>query len=106
MKNMEYKVRITEFAEEELKNIYNYIYQNLKEPQIAKRVVNKIEQEIYRLKISPHLYQEVYIKPRNERYRRAIIGKYIILYKIEENKKEVLIFRIFYGKKDYLVIHN
>lgn len=109
MKNMEYnkyRLRYTNEVEEELDDIYNYISRILKEPRIASRLINKIEQEIYRLETSPYLGQRVNIKPRNEECRRMVIGNYIALYKIEETQKEILIFHIFYGKRDYLANNN
>lgn len=45
MKNMEYneyKLNYTNEVEEELDEIYNYISQVLKEPEIARRQINKI----------------------------------------------------------------
>ncbi len=104
MKNLEYKYswRFVGASREELREIYNYISQILKEPQIAERLTRKIIQEIDRLEMSPYLGQRVNIKPRNEECRRLVIGNYIALYKIEETQKEILIFHIFYGKRNYL----
>ena len=109
MKNMEYneyKLNYTNEVEEELDEIYNYISQVLKEPEIARRQINKIRQEIHMLITSPYLGQRVNIKPRNEECRRLVIRNYIALYKIEETQKEILIFHIFYGKRNYLANNN
>ena len=108
MKNLEYKYswRFVGASRKELREIYNYISQILKEPQIAERLTRKIIQEIDRLEMSPYLGQRVNIKPRNEECRRLVIGNYIALYKIEETQKEILIFHIFYGKRNYLANSN
>ncbi len=109
MKNMEYdkyQLKFSNVLEEDLSEIYNYIAQILKEPIIAKRLVNKIEEEIYRLEMSLYLGQKVHVKPRNEEYRRLVIGNYIVLYRIEDTQKEILIFHIFYGKRNYLANNN
>lgn len=109
MKNLEYnkyKVQLVGTFKEDLRNIYNYIYQVLQEPLVAKRLIHKIRQEMKILETSPYGCQKIYVKPQNELYRRLIIGKYIVLYQINEEQKEVLVSRIFYGKRDYLAIDD
>ena len=109
MKNLEYDkytLRLVSTAEGDLREIHNYISQILQEPQIANRLIKKIKREMNILKRSPYACIEVHTKRQKESYRRLVIGNYIVLYKIREIKKEVLIFHIFYGKRDYLVIDN
>lgn len=45
---------------------------------------------------------EIEIKPKNQSYRRLIVEKYVVLYRVEEAKKEVAIFEVIYGGRDYL----
>ena len=47
---------------------------------------------------------EVHIKPHNEVYRKLVIDNYIVLYEVDENYKQVVVYRIIYGKTDYLKI--
>lgn len=42
------------------------------------------------------------IKPKNQIYRRLVIDNYVVLYRVEEEKKEVVIFQILYGGRNYL----
>ena len=41
-------------------------------------------------------------KLRAEGDRRAVIGSYVLVYKIDEVSKNVLIMRYFYGARDYM----
>lgn len=43
-----------------------------------------------------------YTKLQAEEYRRAVIGSYVLVYKIDEASKNVLIMRHFYGARDYV----
>lgn len=45
---------------------------------------------------------EVHIKPNNEMYRRLLIDNFIALYGVDEKYKQVVIYRVIYGKTDYL----
>ena len=64
--------------------------------------MHKIEKEIFMLDNSPYICMEVHIKPRNKMYRRLIVENYIVLYRVIEEKKQVVIFHILYGGRNYL----
>ena len=97
-----YKVILTDSAKEDLNEIYEYISFKLLENNSAKRLMKNIEKNILRLENYPYLCVEVNVKPHNEPYRKLLIGKYIALYRVNEKNKQVNIFNIVYGKKDYL----
>ena len=50
--------------------------------------------------------RKVQIKPNNDIYRKLVVDNYIVLYEIEEQHKQVVIYRVIYGKCDYLQIKN
>ena len=104
MNTKDYEVVLTDVAKEELNDIYEYISKNLKEKNIANKVMNKIEKNILRLANNPYSCMEVHIKPHNEIYRKLVIDNYIALYEVNKQKREVIIYRIIYGKLDYLEI--
>ena len=106
MNTNSYKIILTDTAKEELQGIYEYISNKLLEKQIAKKLMNKIEQNIMKLEQNPYLYSKVCVKPHNDTYRRLIIDNYVALYDIEENEKQVIIYRILYGRMDYLNIEE
>lgn len=99
-----YKIIFTDSAKEEMQNIFDYISEKLNNKLVADSLMNRIEIVLLRLKQMPFLTTKVHIKPQNKIYRRLVINNYIILYKIEEEKKQVIIHRVLYGRRDYLNI--
>ena len=99
-----YEIVFTDTAKEELEEIYEYISEHLLEVGAANRLMDKIEQSILRLEQNPYSCVEVHIKPHNDVYRKLVIDNYIALYEVEENYKQVVIYRVLYGGMDYLNI--
>lgn len=97
-----YEIVFTDTAKEELEGIYNYISEHLLEVEVANRLMDKIEQNILRLEQNPYSCLEVHIKPHNNLYRKLVIDNYVALYEIEETYKQVVIYRVLHGKRDYL----
>lgn len=97
-----YNIVLTDNAKTDLEEIYKYISENLIEPNSANRLMEKIEKEILLLERNPYSCVEVIVKPHKKKYRKLVIGKYIVLYRINEELKEVVIDDIIYGKRDYL----
>ena len=97
-----YEIILTDIAKEELEKIYEYISEHLLEKAAADRLMDKIEQNILRLEQNPYSCVEVRIKPHNEVYRKLVIDNYIALYEVDEKYKQVVIYRVIYGKMDYL----
>ena len=64
--------------------------------------MNKIEQNILTLEQNPYLYTKVCVKPHNDIYRRLVVDNYVVLYDVIEKEKQVIIYRILYGRMDYL----
>lgn len=97
-----YEIILTDIAKEELEDIYDYIYNQLLAEKAANNLMEKIEKQILLLENNPYACVEVSIKPKNELYRRLIIDNYIVLYQVEEEYKQVVIYRVLYGKRDYI----
>lgn len=102
--NSSYEVVLTDTANEELEEIYEYIFKHLIEEQAANRLMEKIEQNFLRLEQNPYSCMEVHIKPHNELYRKLVIDNYIALYEVDEKYKQVVVYRVLYGRMDYLKI--
>ncbi|MCI8641795.1 MAG: type II toxin-antitoxin system RelE/ParE family toxin [Clostridia bacterium] len=101
-----YEIVFTDTAKEELEEIYEYISEHLLEVGAANRLMDKIEQSILRLEQNPYSCVEVHIKPHNNVYRKLVIDNYIALYEVEETYKQVVIYRVVYGKRDYLKMED
>ena len=99
-----YEIVLTDIAKEEIEEIYEYISQELSEISAANRLMDKIEQNFLRLEQNPYSCVEVHIKPHNEVYRKLVIDNYIALYEVDEKYKQVVIYRVVYGRMDYLIL--
>ena len=79
---------------ERLRNKYNnYYYQE--------KLINKIEKDIMNLVHMPRIHKTlISAEDKDGEYRRIVLGKYIVIYKIVET--EIIILRIFNQKENYL----
>ena len=100
--DIKYNIIFTKMAKQDLMEIYKYISEKLKEPQIATKLMGKIEKKVSQLQYEPYRCMEIHIKSRNKLYRRLIVENYVVLYRVIEEKRQVIIFHIFNGRKNYL----
>ena len=97
------KIRLTPLALSDLQEIKSYITNELCNPIAAKKVVNKIIDDYSLLEISPLMGAPLSSKIQFETdYRFLVSGNYIVFYKPED--EYVSIYRILYGKRDYIKI--
>ncbi len=97
-----YEIVFTDSANADLEEIYEYIHKKLKEENSAEDLIDSIENNILRLEKYPYSCVEVNVKPHKRMYRKLVIDKYIVLYRVNEERKQVIIFNVIYGKRDYL----
>lgn len=81
-----YEIVLTDIAKEELEYVYEYISENLYANQAANNLMDKIEQSVLILEKNPFACTEVCIKPHNEIY--------------------LVIYRVIYGRRDYINIED
>ncbi len=97
-----YKIKLTMRAKNDYKRIIRYIKFNLNEPIIAEKYAILIKDKINSLESYPHKFEIIESKLiKQNDIRKMIINNYIVLYKITEQKKEVVILRILYNSMDW-----
>ena len=97
-----YTVNMTPKAADDLDNIYRYISEELFATSAATNILERIEKEIMRLKEFPfscNYLADEYL--RNKGYRKLIVDNYIVFYLIVEEREQVIIMRVLYGKQKY-----
>lgn len=98
-----YKLAVSEFAHENLDNIISYIAVQLANSIAATNFLNEVEKCYGYLKSNPFMYERCYdIRLEKEGYRKVTIKNYVLVYKIDEAAKAVIIHRFFYGAQDYV----
>lgn len=101
--NKYYIIKATPAYKREFRQIYNYIKKKLQNEIAAENLVKKTKKIIAELKYSPHAYRE--IKRGNSKrkaFRKIKINNYILLYTVDEDKKQVTVSHMFYGRSNYI----
>lgn len=102
MENDRYCIRYTPLAYEDLDAIDDYIGKTLDNPSAAKRLLEKMERSLHRLKQFPRLgaeVEDIYLASRG--YRKLVVENYLIFYIIHETQQEIVVMRILYGAREY-----
>ena len=96
---MSFKVRYSRLAANDLKNIYKYIAQTLQAQHAAKRLVNKIRNEVSGLQTMPERFPLLDSEPlRSMQLRKLVVENYLCLFLVEDST--VYVVRIFYGARN------
>ena len=98
----EYKVNVTEPAENDLRDIVRYISSQLNAPMTALNMSRTITDAIAKLKTTALAHPLV----RDDRlaalgYRPLIVKNHIAFYIVNEKEKYVDVDRILYGRRDW-----
>lgn len=102
-KNEPFEVEFTDECIEEMNEIYEYISNNLKEDNVAKRLMTEVADKVLNLANEPKLYMKIGKVDRLKReYHRMVVKNYVILYTIDFEKRKVYISRMIYGRRNYL----
>lgn len=105
-RNKAFEIEFTDECNEEINEIYEYISNNLKENNAAKRLINEVTNKILNLANEPELYMKMGKSDRLRReYRRIVVKNYIVLYIIDFEKRKVYISHMIYGKRNYLNLY-
>lgn len=99
---MAYRIVETELALRDLDSILSYIALTLSNLSAAASFADEIEKCYSNLEEMP-LMCEFCHDPRLRvlGYRKAVIKNYVMVYKVDEAEKTVIILRFFYGRQDY-----
>ena len=97
-----YRVTLFDRAYRDLDGIYDYIANTLIEPGIALNIVDEIETAILSLDTMPHRCSERKIGVyANQGYRQLFVGNYTVLFRIDEERKLVMIVTIRYSSSQF-----
>lgn len=97
----EYHVVLLSQALRDLDDIYGYIAGTLLEPNTAMQLIDNIEYEILSLREMPHRCptrrQGIY----SGKYRQLFIKNYTVVFRIDEDKKQVVVVTVRYAKSQF-----
>lgn len=99
---MKYSIIRTDKADEQLREIIFYIADDSGSIDIALKYLNKIEKTISSLEDFPMSGSiPRYSILRKQGFRVLVVEKHLIFYKINEDKREVIIYAIVDGRREY-----
>ncbi|NLV23056.1 MAG: type II toxin-antitoxin system RelE/ParE family toxin [Syntrophomonadaceae bacterium] len=97
-----YKVVVTELVQGDLDSIVSYIAGQLANPTAVGHLLDEVDECYSNLRKLPLLYElSRDNRLATEEYHKAVIGNYVMIYKVNEATKTVTIYRFFYGPRDY-----
>ncbi len=99
---MKYKIVRTDKADEQLREIVFYIAEDSGSIDIALNYLDKIEAAINDLEDFPMSGSiPRYSILRKQGYRVLIVERHLIFYKVDDNKRVVIIYAIVDGRREY-----
>ena len=97
----EYKIKVTRQAKEHLALIREYIATELKEPIIAKRILELFKSEMMSLQTMPYRVKCIDEQPWGEiGFRKIRVKNYYVYFCVDESRKEVQILAVIYVRRD------
>ncbi|MEG6616503.1 type II toxin-antitoxin system RelE/ParE family toxin [Peptococcaceae bacterium 1198_IL3148] len=98
---MKYKINLTEQADADLRNIYEYIAFTLLEPDIAAGQLERIEKGILGLVEMPERFCMFKKEPWFSRgFRQMPVDNFIVFYIPKTVNNTVNVIRVMYGERD------
>jgi len=97
-----YDVIVSPEAENDLERIIRYLAVDLRNPQAATALADKIESCLDDLSTMPSKYsfcKDTFLRTMG--YHRASVGNYLIIYRIHEPTHRVLIVHYYHTLQDY-----
>ena len=93
---MAYKISYKAYAERDMWQITDYISDD--SIHAAQKFLSTLKEKISSLSDMPYRYPK--IDPDKE-YRKMVVGRYVVLYVVEERAKKVIIMRVVHGMRNY-----
>jgi addiction module RelE/StbE family toxin len=98
---MIYEVEVSQQADSDLREIFEYIAFELQSPKNASGQLDRLEKQILSLNTMPERYRRYEKEPWKSRGLRVLpVDKYVVLYIPDCDKKVVTILRVMYTRRD------
>lgn len=98
-----YKIIWSPKSYKDLQNIYDHIAYYFKEKRIANNMTKKILNSILSLEYYPERYTSIVnYKDKIKKLRKLVVNKYVVIYEVNNNTRQVFILHIFHCNQNYL----
>ena len=100
---MEYSVKLTPNAIEQIQETIAYISKELLEPEIARAWFDYLRKEIEGLSTMPARFSVVKEEPWLSRgYRKMVVKNFVVYYYVDGERRIVWVTAVIYGRRDQL----
>ena len=100
---MIYEVEVSEQADSDLREIFEYIAFELQSPENASGQLDRLEEQILSLDTMPERYRKYEKEPWKSRGLRVLpVDNYVVLYISDSDKMVVTILRVMYVGRDII----
>lgn len=100
---MEYKVKLTPQAVEQIQQTVSYISRNLLEPETAKLWSALLKKEIASLNFMPQRFPLTEEEPwHSYGIRKMTVRNFLVYYLVDDDKKQVSITAVIYGRRNQI----
>ena len=98
-----FKVNITTYAKNQVKNVAKYISEVLKAPQASKAWRDCLFEKISKLDVMSYRYKLVEAEPwRTYGVRCLHVGNFVVFYLIKESNRSIWVTAVIYEKRDQI----
>lgn len=99
---MAYKPIVSKEVHIDIDDIVNYIAVELSNPDTATSFLDDVDRSYHKVIDNPHMYSFCNdVRLKIDGYRKIVIKNYLILYRIDDEKKFVIVVRIIYAGRNY-----
>lgn len=99
--NEPYRILFSPAALDDMKSTYAYLAYQLKAPDTAKNLIQRINDEIFALDFMPFRYEQVDWEPwKSMGMRKMPVNNFVVFYLVNPAAMTVTISRIVYGGSD------
>ncbi len=101
MTEMQYQVKLTRQAIEQIRETRDYIANFLSEPETAQRWMENLRREFAKLYTMPLRFPLTEEEPwRTKGIRKMTVRNFLVYYNVDEDRETVWIIAVIYGRRD------
>jgi len=100
---MSYKIRIMRPAQNDMRELFRYIADDLQKRSAAIDRISLIDERILSLKENPHrfaLVRDRFLASKG--FRMVVVKSHLVFFVIREEAKTVSVMRVLYGRRDWM----
>ncbi len=101
MASKKYDYVLTELAESDIDDVFEYIALDLANPDAASDFADELEEklnELCKTQKNGHLVENEFLK--RDDIRRILVGNFLAYYIINDENKQIVVLRVVYSKRD------